>query len=271
MQTDLTRERYSHLSFDIFFQKLFIHSVHLDLAAVVVVINHVGTELWGDLNRTVRRLGVSETLRVFVITCKGRKSSFKKKSTLYPKTSKTKKEKKKTTYLVHDLSHAHDLSLSLEVLLGLHPPPGGWRYRLQSHDSLVSNLKYETFKSDPRFQAHVNHFIANLVPRESHSFRSSCQILVHINRFWILFCLGWLVSAFNQQTTSVESQDRWGNTSGIEQRALTPAAIMRPVTMECVVGRRGVDWVTARLCVRLVTAIPRRFFQRQRNPLTFVT
>lgn len=43
--TDPTREQYSHLSFDVFFQKLFIHSVHLDLAAVVVVINHVGTEL----------------------------------------------------------------------------------------------------------------------------------------------------------------------------------------------------------------------------------
>lgn len=56
-----------------------------------------------------------------------------------------------------------------------------------------------------------------------------------------------------------------------KQRALTPAAIMRPVIMECVVGRRRVDGVTARLCVRLVAAVPRRFFQRQRKPLTFVT
>lgn len=141
IQTDLIREQYPHLSFDIFFQKLFIHSVHLDLAAIVVVINHVGTKLWGGLNRTVRRLRVSETLRVFIITWKTRKSSFKNLHCI----PRLQKKKKKKTYLVRDLSHAHDLSLSLEVLLELHPLPGGWRYRLQSHDSLVSNLKKYAF------------------------------------------------------------------------------------------------------------------------------
>lgn len=94
------------------------------------------------------------------------------------------------------------------------------------------------------------------------------------------FFLGWLVSAFNQQTikrwesgqaTTAGGDETSSGGKGRKTETLTPAAIMRPVIMECVVGRRGVNWVTARLGVRLVAAIPRRFFQRQRNPLTFVT
>lgn len=54
---------------------------------------------------------------------------------------------------------------------------------------------------------------------------------------------------------------------------------MRPATMECVIGRRGVKWVTGWLGVRvwppaaerLVAAVPGHFLQRQRDPLTFVT
>lgn len=68
--TDENTERkdvkHSHLAFDVFFEKLFIHGVHLDLVAVVVVVNHVGAKLRGDLNRAVRRLRVSEALRVFI-------------------------------------------------------------------------------------------------------------------------------------------------------------------------------------------------------------
>lgn len=63
---------------------------------------------------------------------------------------------------------------------------------------------------------------------------------------------------------------------------LTPAAaaaIMRPATMECVIGRRGVERVAGRLGVRvwpraaerLVAAVSGHFLQRQRDPLTFVT
>lgn len=59
---------------------------------------------------------------------------------------------------------------------------------------------------------------------------------------------------------------------------LTPAAIMRPVIMECVIGRRGIGRVAGCIRVRaavgrLVAAavVPGRFLQRQRNPLTFVT
>lgn len=57
---------------------------------------------------------------------------------------------------------------------------------------------------------------------------------------------------------------------------LTPAAIMRPVIMECVIGRRGVGragGIRVQTAVgRLVAAVvPGRVLQRQRNPLTFVT
>lgn len=37
--------RYSHLAFDVFFKKLFVHRVHLDLVSVIVVVNHVAAEL----------------------------------------------------------------------------------------------------------------------------------------------------------------------------------------------------------------------------------
>lgn len=39
------KKKSSHLAFDVFFQKLFVHSVHLDFAAVIIVINHVGAKL----------------------------------------------------------------------------------------------------------------------------------------------------------------------------------------------------------------------------------
>lgn len=68
-------------------------------------------------------------------------------------------------------------------------------------------------------------------------------------------------------------------------RPLTPA-IMRPATMECVIGRGGVErvagWLGVRVCPpaaeRLVAAaaaaaaaVSGHFLQRQRDPLTFVT
>lgn len=57
----------SHLAFDVFFQELLIHSVHLDLVAVIVVINHVGAELSGDLNTgAVGGLRVPVALRVII-------------------------------------------------------------------------------------------------------------------------------------------------------------------------------------------------------------
>lgn len=46
--------KHLHLPLDVFFEELFIHCIHLDLAAVVVVVNHVGTELCGHLTGAVR-------------------------------------------------------------------------------------------------------------------------------------------------------------------------------------------------------------------------
>lgn len=66
--TQLERGEDSHLAFDVFFVQLLVHSVHLNLAAVVVVVNHVGAELRGGLSRAVRRLSVPKALRVFIST-----------------------------------------------------------------------------------------------------------------------------------------------------------------------------------------------------------
>lgn len=77
-------DSYSHLAFDVFFKKLFIHCVHLDLVAIIVVVNHVGAKLWGALNRAVRRLRVPEALRVFVTAWKKceKKESLNKRQEL---------------------------------------------------------------------------------------------------------------------------------------------------------------------------------------------
>lgn len=86
----------------------------------------------------------------------------------------------------------------------------------------------------------------------------------------------------NQRPNSEAKATEWRQWS-----PLTPAAIMRPATMERVIGRHGVGRVAAELRVQVcrrctsagrlvvtasITAIvPGRFLQRQRNPLTFVT
>lgn len=164
IQTELTREYYSHLSFDIFFQKLFVHSVHLDLAAVIVVINHVGTELWGDLNRTVRRLRVSETLGVFIITWEKRKSSFKNLHCLSKPQEREKKKKK------NDIPRPRPLPRPRPFPLPRSPPrtppsprrlspspPKSWFSRLQPKKSRIC-------KSDPQqLQVYEKHLRAHLV------------------------------------------------------------------------------------------------------------
>lgn len=62
-----------HLPFDVLLQELLVHRVHLDLAAVVVVVNHVvGAELCWDLGGAIRGRGIPEGQRVFVPTCRGR-------------------------------------------------------------------------------------------------------------------------------------------------------------------------------------------------------
>lgn len=65
--TDCLKEKnynkYIHLPLDVLLEQFFIHSVHLDLATVIVIVNHVGTKRWGRLSRAIGRLGVSEVLK----------------------------------------------------------------------------------------------------------------------------------------------------------------------------------------------------------------
>lgn len=84
----ITLIKYLHLPFDVFLKELFIHCVHLDFAAVVIVVNHVGTKLWRDLNRAIWWLRVSEVQRVFIPTWRWNRTNRKKYSLLKPKGSK---------------------------------------------------------------------------------------------------------------------------------------------------------------------------------------
>lgn len=73
-----------------------------------------------------------------------------------------------------------------------------------------------------------------------------------------------------------EAKTREGEERKASRWPLTPAAIMSPVIMERLIGRRGVRRVAVGLRVRapagrLVAVVVGRVLQRQRNPLTFVT